>query len=65
MECDSSVTKGSASFLKKRSKKLLFLPSFPTAGQFPYPAAGTGSKSFLLFFKQDVLAFLLCDRSRE
>jgi hypothetical protein len=37
------------SFLKKRSKRLLFLRQRNDAGQIPYPSAGPESKVFWFF----------------
>jgi hypothetical protein len=50
--------KGRPSFLKKRSKRLLFLRSAHDRGQDAYLAAGAGIKVFLLLFLQKKKALL-------
>jgi hypothetical protein len=52
------VRKASTSFLKKRSKKLLFLGGLHVAGQVPYLEAGAGRKSLLVLFFRKEHAFL-------
>jgi hypothetical protein len=49
--------KGSSSFLKKRTKKILPIKAPPPVGPFR-PAAGRNEQKFFIFFKKEILPFL-------